>query len=80
MDALAAGNRVLIKMSEYPHRRRRGHAAGRGLPGGEAQVARRRGALAQAFASLPFDHLLFNTGSTAVGREVMRLATPSSPR
>ena len=33
---------------------------------GDAQVGR-------LFASLPFDHLLF-TGSTAVGRDVMRAA------
>lgn len=76
VDALAAGNRVLIKMSEYTPRTAAAVATllAEALPGGEAQVALGEVALAQAFASLPFDHLLF-TGSTAVGREVMRLAS-----
>ena len=69
VDALAAGNRVLIKMSRiHPaHRRRRGHAAGRGLAGRRGAGGVRRGGAGAGFASLPFDHLLF-TGSTAVGR------------
>lgn len=76
VDALTAGNRVLIKMSEYTPRTAAAVATllAEALPGGEAQVALGEVALAQAFASLPFDHLLF-TGSTAVGREVMRLAS-----
>jgi coniferyl-aldehyde dehydrogenase len=74
--ALAAGNRVLIKMSEH------GPAFGElfarliagafppdlvGVIGGGPEVG-------AAFAGLPFDHLLF-TGSTAVGRLVMAAAS-----
>ena len=73
--ALAAGNRVLVKMSESAP------ATGALL---ERLVAERFSAdvlaivnggpdVARAFVSLPFDHLLF-TGSTPVGREVMRAA------
>ncbi|AUH51121.1 coniferyl aldehyde dehydrogenase [Chromobacterium sp. ATCC 53434] len=73
--ALAAGNRVMVKMSEYTP------ATGELL---EQLAARYFGSdlltvvnggpeLAQAFTRLPFDHLLF-TGSTAVGRHVMRAA------
>jgi coniferyl-aldehyde dehydrogenase len=73
--ALAAGNRAMVKMSELAP------ATGELLAGliarsfapdevcivnGDADVAR-------AFSALPFDHLLF-TGSTAVGRAVMRTA------
>lgn len=75
IGALAAGNRVLIKMSEAAPR------TGELL---ESLVAARidpdvlavlNGGpdLARAFVALPFDHLLF-TGSTAVGRQVMRAA------
>ncbi len=54
-SALAAGNRVMLKMSE--------------------QVVVVNGGMetSQEFAALPFDHLLF-TGSTAVGRHIMRAA------
>lgn len=73
--ALAAGNRVLVKMSETTP------ATGalferlvaRCFPGGEVSVVNGGPEVAQAFCRLPFDHLLF-TGSTAVGRHVMRAA------
>ena len=73
--ALAAGNRVMIKMSESAP------ATGELL----AALVERRFApevlaivnggleVAREFTSLPFDHLLF-TGSTEVGRQVMRAA------
>jgi coniferyl-aldehyde dehydrogenase len=73
--ALAAGNRVLVKMSEAAPATgalfarlvaERFDPAVLHVVNGDAAVAR-------AFTSLPFDHLLF-TGSTAVGREVMRAA------
>jgi len=73
--ALAAGNRAMIKMSEYtPHTT----AAVRALLAGcfaEDEVAVVGGAVAaaQAFAALPFDHLVF-TGSPAVAPHVMRAA------
>lgn len=73
--ALAAGNRVMIKMSEHTPKTaallrdmlRKGfdenHVA---LLTGDAEIA-------AAFTRLPFDHLLF-TGSTAIGKKVMREA------
>ncbi len=73
--ALAAGNRAMIKMSEFTPRTadllrdmlRKGFA--------EDHIAVVTGAaeVAAAFSRLPFDHLLF-TGSTAIGRLVMREA------
>jgi len=75
VGALAAGNRALVKMSEFAPATgalfdalvRRHFAADEVLiVNGDAEVGR-------AFAALPFDHLLF-TGSTAVGRAVMRAA------
>jgi len=74
-SALAAGNRVLVKMPE-------------GTPETSALIERLVAErfdpevlavvnggpeTGRAFVGLPFDHLLF-TGSTAVGREVMRSA------
>ena len=73
--ALAAGNRAMLKLSEFTPR-----TAGLfdalvrsyfspdevAVVVGDAQVA-------AGFAKLPFDHLLF-TGSTSVGRMVMRAA------
>ena len=72
---LAAGNRALLKFSEYSPATAALFA--RLLPryfecdelavvGGELDLAR-------AFTALPFDHLLF-TGSAAVGRQVMAAA------
>jgi coniferyl-aldehyde dehydrogenase len=73
---LAAGNRVMLKPSEYTPAT--SDLLARLIAGtfdcdhvavitGEADVGR-------AFSQLPFDHLLF-TGSTAVGREIMRVAS-----
>ncbi|MGH8972286.1 MAG: coniferyl aldehyde dehydrogenase [Acidimicrobiia bacterium] len=73
--ALAAGNRAMIKTSELTpatgdllsrlvaERFAPDHVS---VVGGDVEVAR-------AFAALPFDHLLF-TGSTAVGRQIMKAA------
>ena len=73
--ALAAGNRVMIKLPEF-------------TPATSSVLARLfadcfspdlvtvvegDAEVAKAFVRLPFDHLLF-TGSTAVGRQVMRAA------
>lgn len=75
ITALAAGNRAMIKISEFTPRTadlmramlRKGFA--------EDHVAVVTGAadIAAAFSRLAFDHLLF-TGSTAIGRLVMREA------
>ena len=75
IGALAAGNRAIVKMSELTPRTAElfrqliectfacEHVA---VVTGDASVG-------AAFCALPFDHLIF-TGSTAVGREVMRAA------
>jgi coniferyl-aldehyde dehydrogenase len=73
--ALAAGNRVMLKVSEFAPAT--ATVLAQLLSGcfdedlvsvveGDAETAK-------AFTRLPFDHLLF-TGSTAVGRQVMRQA------
>ncbi len=75
VDALVAGNRVLLKMSESTPRFSASFAeqvAAHFRPD-EVRVVTGGAAVAQAFSALPFDHLLF-TGSTAVGRGVMRAA------
>jgi coniferyl-aldehyde dehydrogenase len=74
--ALAAGNRVMIKMSEFSPR---STAVLREMLAElfpQEQVAVFGGGVdvAQAFAALPFDHLVF-TGSPAVGRAIMRAAS-----
>lgn len=74
-SALAAGNRVLIKPSELtPHTSEVMKAVlGEVFDQSEVAVVTGGADIAAAFASLPFDHLLF-TGSTAVGRKVARAA------
>jgi coniferyl-aldehyde dehydrogenase len=72
---LAAGNRCLIKPSELTPAtadlmQRR---VAKYYEPSEVAVVTGGPELAQAFARLPFDHLLF-TGSTQVGRTVMRAA------
>ncbi len=74
-DALAAGNRALLKPSELTPQfseilARR--VADR-FEADEVAVVTGGVEVAQAFAGLPFDHLIF-TGSTAVGRKVMQAA------
>jgi coniferyl-aldehyde dehydrogenase len=73
--ALAAGNRVLLKPSEVTPRTSALlaellHGA---FPRDQVAVVEGGTRIAQAFAELPFDHLLY-TGSTRVGRMVMRAA------
>ena len=76
--ALAAGNRALVKMSEMsPHTAALFAAlVARTFAEDELSVVEGDASVAQAFSRLPFDHLLF-TGSTAVGRQVMRAAADS---
>lgn len=75
VDALAAGNRAMIKPSELTPRfselleelvRKTFESDEVAVIMGDVDVAR-------AFTALPFDHLVF-TGSTTVGRHVMRAA------
>jgi coniferyl-aldehyde dehydrogenase len=72
-DALAAGNRAMIKMATHSQNLcRLLHAKlGAALP--EDVVAILPGVAARDFSTLPFDHLLF-TGSADAGRTVMRAA------
>ena len=75
VTALAAGNRVMIKMSESTP------ATGRLLkdllarifPEDQVAVVLGEVDVGVAFSKLPFDHLLF-TGATSVGKHVMRAA------
>ena len=73
--ALAAGNRVMLKPSEHTPRTSELLAVmmAETFPGDLVAVIAGDASAGAAFASLPFDHLLF-TGSTAVGREVMKAA------
>jgi coniferyl-aldehyde dehydrogenase len=73
--ALAAGNRAMIKMSEFTPRTGAllEELVRRHFPGGEVAVVLGDAAVGAEFAGLPFDHLLF-TGSTSVGHRIMRAA------
>jgi coniferyl-aldehyde dehydrogenase len=73
--ALAAGNRAMVKVSEFSPRTTALLRTILGECFGEDEVAVCGGAVeaAQAFNALPFNHLVF-TGSPRVGREVMRAA------
>jgi coniferyl-aldehyde dehydrogenase len=73
--ALAAGNRAMIKASEYsPHTTMLlGSMLAECFSEDEVAVFGGDVAAAQAFNALPFNHLVF-TGSPRVGREVMRAA------
>ena len=75
VDALAAGNRVMLKMSEFtPHFSALfAEQVGRYFKPDEVTVVNGDAAVAQGFSALPFDHLLF-TGSTTVGHHVMAAA------
>lgn len=75
VDILAAGNRCMIKPSELTPRTADLLAASLAeiFPPEQVTVVQGDAELGRAFCALPFDHLLF-TGSTRVGREVMRAA------
>ncbi|MGO4331294.1 coniferyl aldehyde dehydrogenase [Cupriavidus sp. M-11] len=73
--ALAAGNRAMVKLSEYTPRFAALFAtlAQQAFAADELTVVNGDAGVASAFSALPFDHLLF-TGSTQVGHHVMRAA------
>lgn len=78
VDAIAAGNHVMLKPSEFTPRT---SALIRALcaevfPADRVAVIEGGAEVGAAFTALPFDHLLF-TGSTAVGRKVMAAAAPN---
>ena len=74
--ALAAGNRAMIKPSEFTPATSDVLAAlvAETFSEDEVTVVTGDASIGAAFAALPFDHLFF-TGSTAVGRAVMRAAS-----
>nr|WP_199873102.1 coniferyl aldehyde dehydrogenase [Ideonella sp. A 288] len=73
--ALAAGNRAMVKMSEFTPRFSAlfQRLCAEAFPAGEVIVVTGGPEVAAQFSALPFDHLLF-TGSTPVGRRVMAAA------
>jgi coniferyl-aldehyde dehydrogenase len=73
--AIAAGNRVMIKPSEYTPRCAEllGRICAEVFSHDTVAVITGGPQIGEAFSRLPFDHLLY-TGSTNVGREVMRAA------
>jgi coniferyl-aldehyde dehydrogenase len=78
VGALAAGNRVLLKLSETAPRTAEliERLLATRFADGEVRAVGGDAAVGQQFTRLPFDHLLF-TGSTAVGREVLKTAVES---
>jgi coniferyl-aldehyde dehydrogenase len=74
--AIAAGNRAMIKPSEFTPKTSNLLAAmlGDTFPKDQVAVVTGDAAIGAAFSALAFDHLLF-TGSTPVGRAVMRAAS-----
>src|ERR1700733_2402718 len=75
VDILAAGNRCMIKPSELTPATSAllAKLLGDIFPPEEVAVVQGDVAVGRLFTTLPFDHLLF-TGSTHVGRDVMRAA------
>jgi coniferyl-aldehyde dehydrogenase len=74
-NAIAAGNRVMVKPSEFTPRLAEvlTRLLGEVFTADEVVVVQGGADVGAAFSALPFDHLLF-TGSTAVGRHVMAAA------
>ncbi|RJY10167.1 coniferyl aldehyde dehydrogenase [Aurantiacibacter aquimixticola] len=74
-QVLAAGNRAMLKPSEFTPQTSAliADLVGRYFASEEVAVATGGVDVAQAFSSLSFDHLVF-TGSTATGRKVMQAA------
>jgi coniferyl-aldehyde dehydrogenase len=75
MQVLAAGNRAMIKPSEFTERTSElmAELTAKYFAPEEVAVITGGPEVAAAFSSLPFDHLVF-TGSTATGRRVMQAA------
>lgn len=78
IDALTAGNRIMIKMSEAAPQFAQtfADAIARYFSPDMICVVLGEVDIAAAFSELPFDHLLY-TGSTAVGKKVMAAAAPN---
>jgi len=73
--ALTAGNRVMLKPSEYTPETSAllARIIGETFPQDLVAVVMGDATVGRAFTALPFDHLLF-TGATSIGRDVMRAA------
>lgn len=73
--ALAAGNRVMIKMSSFTPALAEAfkRMIAEAFPEDQVAVITGGGPVSDAFSRLPFDHIVF-TGSTAVGKTVMEAA------
>lgn len=78
IDALTAGNRVMIKMSEAAPQFAEAfaRAVAHYFSPDMVSVVLGEVDIAEAFSKLPFDHLLY-TGSTQVGKKVMAAAAPN---
>lgn len=76
--AIAAGNHVYLKPSEYNPRTNQflRDLLADVFPPERVAVALGGADVAAAFAALPFDHIMF-TGSTSVGRKIMAAAAPN---
>lgn len=76
--AFAAGNRVMVKTSEFTPRVAElfEEIAGHYFDPGELAFVSGGPDVGKAFASLPFDHLLF-TGATGIGRHILHAAADS---
>lgn len=75
ITAIAAGNRVLLKVSEFtPHTNQVIKKLFSGELSEHCAVIEGEALLSQQFSNLPFAHLFF-TGSTAVGRHIMAAAS-----
>lgn len=74
--ALAAGNRVMLKPSEYTPATSAllARLLSEAFDADQVAVVTGDAEVGAAFAALPFDHLFF-TGSTATGRQIMKAAS-----
>ena len=78
LDALAAGNHVMLKSSEVAPRSAEviARIIAASFPADYVTCVTGGADMASEFSALPFDHLFF-TGSTRVGRMVMAAAAPN---
>lgn len=76
IGALAAGNRVMLKMSEFTPNFSRlfAHLCEQYLGSEKVAVINGSADVGEAFSKIPFDHLIF-TGSTNIGKKVMAAAS-----
>lgn len=73
VQALAAGNRVMIKMSEFTPNANKAMRDVVSVISDHIVIVEGEAEMGAAFSALPFDHMIF-TGSTAVAKHVARSA------